>query len=235
MKRDFKGVWIPKEIWLEKNLTLQEKCFFVEIDSLDNEDGCFASNQYFAEHFGISTVRVSEVINALVRKGYITSEIDQQANGNRRILHSLLKVSLRGVIKESLRPSQRKVEDPIKDSFIHNNTINNTDNIYGRPAGFQRTQLPLTTSSLKVNIWLDAVAVACGAKDRHALPKARRWETVCQTAIREDRDLHKLLQIIEAEKLRNKGQEEFFSPDTCLQKLQMGSKEAKQDKWMHAV
>lgn len=234
MKRDFKGVWIPKEIWLEKNLTLQEKCFFVEIDSLDNEDGCFASNQHFAEHFGISTVRVSEVINALVRKGYITSEIDQ-ANGNRRILHSLLKVSLRGVIKESLRPSQRKVEDPIKDSFIHNNTINNTDNIYGRPAGFQRTQLPLNTSSLKVNIWLDAVAVACGAKDRRALPKVRKWETVCQTAIREDRDLHKLLQIIEAEKLRNKGQEEFFSPDTCLQKLQMSGKEAKQDKWMHAV
>jgi hypothetical protein len=35
--RDFKGIWIPKEIWLSKDLTLQEKVFYVEIDSLDNE------------------------------------------------------------------------------------------------------------------------------------------------------------------------------------------------------
>lgn len=39
MNRDFKGVWIPKEIWLSTELTLQEKVMLVEIDSLDNEDG----------------------------------------------------------------------------------------------------------------------------------------------------------------------------------------------------
>jgi hypothetical protein len=128
MNRDFKGIWIPREIWLDKNLTLQEKVFYVEIDSLNNERGCYANNNYFAEFFGISTVRVSEVINSLVRKGYLSSDIDQ-AEGNKRILRTLLKVSLRGVIKESLRPSQRKVCDPIKDSFIHNNTENNTTNI----------------------------------------------------------------------------------------------------------
>jgi hypothetical protein len=38
MKRDFKGIWIPKEIWLNENLTLQEKVFLVEIESLDNEN-----------------------------------------------------------------------------------------------------------------------------------------------------------------------------------------------------
>ena len=52
--RDFKGIWIPKEIWLNKNLKLIEKIFLVEIDSLDNEDGCYASNKYFAEFFGIT-------------------------------------------------------------------------------------------------------------------------------------------------------------------------------------
>lgn len=49
MERDFKGIWIPKEIWLNTHLTMNEKLFLVEIDSLDNEKGCFASNDYFAE------------------------------------------------------------------------------------------------------------------------------------------------------------------------------------------
>ena len=73
--RNFKGIWIPKEIWLSSELTLQEKVFLVEIDSLDNEEGCFAGNQYFSDFFGVSKVRVSEVINSLVKKGYITSKI----------------------------------------------------------------------------------------------------------------------------------------------------------------
>ena len=42
-ERDFKGVWIPKEIWLSADLSLTEKALFVEIHSLDNERGCFAS------------------------------------------------------------------------------------------------------------------------------------------------------------------------------------------------
>lgn len=35
--RDFKGIWIPKDIWLSDKLTLQEKIMYIEIDSLDNE------------------------------------------------------------------------------------------------------------------------------------------------------------------------------------------------------
>jgi len=118
-ERAFEGIWIPKEIWLSTDLTLQEKVFYVEIKSLDNENGCFANNQYFADFFGVSKVRVSEVINSLVEKGYVQSTVDQ-ANGNKRILKTL--------IKESLRPSQTFLYDPLKDSFKHNNIINNTKN-----------------------------------------------------------------------------------------------------------
>ena len=32
-KRDFKGVWIPKEIWLSLDLTLVEKCL-LEVDPI---------------------------------------------------------------------------------------------------------------------------------------------------------------------------------------------------------
>lgn len=77
MERAFKGIWIPKEIWLSKNLTLQEKVFLVEIDSLDNDDGCFASNKHFAEFFGLSIGRVSQVINSLHEKGYIDVQYEK--------------------------------------------------------------------------------------------------------------------------------------------------------------
>ena len=35
--RDFKGIWIPKEIWESEQLSIMEKVLFVEIHSLDNE------------------------------------------------------------------------------------------------------------------------------------------------------------------------------------------------------
>ena len=38
--RDFKGIWIPKEIWESEQLSIMEKVLFVEIHSLDNERGC---------------------------------------------------------------------------------------------------------------------------------------------------------------------------------------------------
>jgi len=56
--RGFKGIWIPAHLWLDKNLTVQELLFFVEIDSLDaDKSGCFASNNYFSKFFGLTTSR----------------------------------------------------------------------------------------------------------------------------------------------------------------------------------
>ena len=63
--RDFKGVWIPKDVWLNKDLTLLEMVIFVEIDSLDNEDNCVAGNEYFAEFCGCSESKVSKAIKKL--------------------------------------------------------------------------------------------------------------------------------------------------------------------------
>ena len=72
--RDFKGVWIPKEIYLNKELSWTDKILLLEIDSLDNEDGCFASNAYFSELLGISQINVSKSISKLKKLGYIRQE-----------------------------------------------------------------------------------------------------------------------------------------------------------------
>ncbi len=110
-KRKFKGIWIPAEIWESKELTLQEKVFLVEIDSLNNENGCYANNNYFAKFFGISTTRVSLVIGSLIKKGYVTSTI-LQSEGNKR----------------TLKTSLTKVKNPIQQILKHNNTVSKTDN-----------------------------------------------------------------------------------------------------------
>jgi hypothetical protein len=74
-QRDFKGIWIPKEIWLSDKLSLMEKVLFVEIHSLDNERGCFASNRYFADFFNISERQISTYISSLKGKGFVTVSI----------------------------------------------------------------------------------------------------------------------------------------------------------------
>lgn len=82
-ERDFKGVWIPKDIWLSRDLSLMEKVLFVEIHSLDNERGCFASNRHFAEFFDVSERQIRTYVGSLKQKGYITVSI---ANRNERVI-----------------------------------------------------------------------------------------------------------------------------------------------------
>ena len=117
MERNFKGVWIPKEVWLSKELTIMEKLFFVEINSLDNSEGCYAGNGYFSEFFELSKTRVSVIINSLVGKGYISSTLIYK-EGTKQILKRVLKISKGGYI--------RKQGEGIKEKFIDNNTVNNT-------------------------------------------------------------------------------------------------------------
>lgn len=74
-QRGFKGVWIPKEIWSNKKLTLVEKVMLIEIDSLDNDFGCIASNAHFAEFFDLTKGRVSQIITSLKNKGFIAIKL----------------------------------------------------------------------------------------------------------------------------------------------------------------
>jgi len=62
-----------------------EKVLFVEIHSLDNERGCFASNRYFAEFFGVSDRQIRNVIASLRTKGFVTVTV---RNKNERVIRA---------------------------------------------------------------------------------------------------------------------------------------------------
>ncbi|WP_207634964.1 helix-turn-helix domain-containing protein [Peptoanaerobacter stomatis] len=136
VQRAFKGIWIPAEIWLAEDLTIIEKLFLVEINSLDNEKGCFATNKHFSEFFGVSKGRCSQIINSLKEKGYISVYIKREGEA---IKERVLKTNLKLVKVDSDTPLEndnplfRKCEYPYlendkENNTLFNNTFNNTNN-----------------------------------------------------------------------------------------------------------
>lgn len=87
------GLWTPTEILLDSNLTRREKEIYSAIYHLDNEEGCFASNAYFADLFQVTTRRIQQIIKSLKDKGYIIVEnlYRQGKKHFKRILRSCYK------------------------------------------------------------------------------------------------------------------------------------------------
>lgn len=113
--RDFKGIWIPREIWESENLTLTEKVLLVEIDSLDNGEGCYATNEYFSKFFNISEATITRAIKTLKEQNYI--EIGM-FNGRQRKLFSLIK----------LMRQSRQNDEAESSNCLPNNIDNNITN-----------------------------------------------------------------------------------------------------------
>lgn len=115
MNRAFKGVWIPAEIWLNKDITMMEKLFLVEIDSLDNDQGCFASNAYFAEFFDMSKGRCTQIIKSLESKKLIKIRLTRKGK-------QITKRTIR-VVNKLTRGSEN-----IKQGYLENAQGSNTSN-----------------------------------------------------------------------------------------------------------
>ena len=133
MNRDFKGIWIPKEIWLSTDLKVMEKLLLVEIDSLDNENGCYASNEHFSKFFSLSKNRCSEIIKSLEEKGYIEIKYvyhnDSKAIAKRVI--RCVRKNDRGIrnIDRPIRKTEEGYSENCEDNNTSfNNTFNNTVN-----------------------------------------------------------------------------------------------------------
>ena len=125
LKRDFKGVWIPRELWLDTNISKTEMLLLVEVHSFSLLDkGCFASNQHFANFLGISKDRVSKVITSLTRKGYLKSHVKRDKN--KKVLSRTLILTYG---QNHLYPIGENTYTPIGENDQDNNTyINNTNN-----------------------------------------------------------------------------------------------------------
>ena len=121
VKREFKGVWINREVWLNEDLTIQEKFLLVEIDSLDNDNSCFASNDYFAEFMGLKNRRVKYIIESLIKKGFLKRELVYKKDSKeieKRLLKvikningNVVKETALGVVQETALPGAENCPD----------------------------------------------------------------------------------------------------------------------------
>jgi len=127
MNRDFKGIWIPKKIWLDKNLKWVEKLLFVEIHSLDNVNGCFASNTYFAKFFQISSGRISQIIQSLIKKQYIVAEYIREGKEIKKRILRILEQNANKITEGYIENDDRYIEND-EGGYIENDEDNNTKN-----------------------------------------------------------------------------------------------------------
>lgn len=123
--RDFKGIWIPKEIWLDDDLNATDKIIFAEIDSLDvdDSDGCYASNEYLSNFCKCSITKVSTSISKLIGLGYVRVI---KSDGRKRWLKTCLSKfeSQNGENKKS--EIQEMKERNIPSKKVDKNTDNNS-------------------------------------------------------------------------------------------------------------
>lgn len=118
---------IPANVRYDKDLAPNAKLLYGEITALCNEKGyCWASNQYFAELYGVSIISIKRWVNSLVTKGYVYRTLTYKPNSkevDKRIL------SIYGGKKIDTTSVQKCYDPSIKNdtsSSIKNDTDNNT-------------------------------------------------------------------------------------------------------------
>ena len=89
-ERIVKGIWIPIEIWKDKNLSWNEKLLYLEIDSFtSNEKDCFISDEYIANFLGINTTNANKTLSSLIKKGYV---VKTRFDGRHRFIKAALSI-----------------------------------------------------------------------------------------------------------------------------------------------
>lgn len=74
--RQFKGVWLPADIFLASSLSPLEKILWADIDSFTSEDGRFyKSNPVIAEQYGVGERSISRAIAHLKSLDLIAVEV----------------------------------------------------------------------------------------------------------------------------------------------------------------
>jgi hypothetical protein len=91
--RDFKGIWIPKNIWEDERLSPFDKVLLMEIDSLDNEDGCWKSNNSLAEFMQSGVASITRSIKKLEDLKYIKTSMKKSDYGTVRVIKMIRGVS----------------------------------------------------------------------------------------------------------------------------------------------
>ena len=120
-KKEFTGVWIPKHIIEDNDLSMTDKIIYSEIACFEK---CFKSNEKLGERYSLKKNTISIIVSKLIKKGYLYSN---QKTGEYRQLTALKdKPDQRAcvkIIKEPLSEKSKSLCD--NNQTIDNNIDNN--------------------------------------------------------------------------------------------------------------
>ena len=161
--RNFKGIWIPKNIYLNQNLSWTEKILLIEIDNFDNDRGCFASNKHFAKFLNVKENTISIYIKHLKELGFI-----EQTSFDGRIRVLKVNQELFTTTPKFIEPEQKnKVDKNQLDLFLSNDLKNSN-------TSFEKTQTDHLKKIKEPNIYINNTAnspVNNNKKDKSFLGK----------------------------------------------------------------
>lgn len=131
---------LTADVRYNKNLSPSEKIMFAEITALSNKQGyCSASNNYFADLYGVTKTTISRWIRNLIKEGYIKSVLIKDGKEIKgRKLYPITDTHNKNVdtpinkndntsLQKSGEGINKNVKKPINKNVKENNTsINNT-------------------------------------------------------------------------------------------------------------
>ena len=114
---------IPANVRYDKRLSANAKLLYGEITALSNKNGiCFATNQYFANLYGLSSISISRLIKTLKDNGYISTQITYK-KGTNEIDKRYIQICKEGINNFDNTPVNINVKD--NNTSTNNTSINN--------------------------------------------------------------------------------------------------------------
>jgi len=158
---------IPANIRYDENLSPNAKLLYGEITALCNSEGyCWASNQYFADLYGVTSRSVRQWISELVECGYIRTETFYK-NGTKQIERRHITI-LPYPTEENFRTYGKNLPYPTEENFPDNNTVNNTTS---NTTNEYKSDKPTRTRFIPPS--LEEVQAYC--KERNKGVNAEKW------------------------------------------------------------
>jgi DNA-binding Lrp family transcriptional regulator len=213
MERQFKGVFIPAEIWEDKNLNLTEKHLFAEIDSFSRNGECFASNQHFSNFLGVSPRQIQNYLKSLKDKGYIkttlfykngTKEIEKRVItplfGYGKKIHDPTTELAGGYVQTCMTPPVENGAHPPVENCVENNTYKSTNTIINNPINKKQSKKNPNSSELESEfeqLWKIYPRKIGKANAQKSFIKARKVKKVSYETI--EKGLYRYIHYLEAQ------------------------------------
>ena len=123
--KSYAGVFIPREVLLDADISASGKIIFAIIQSLDNDKGCFASNLYIGKMLGLSESSVRSSMQDLEKKNYIVRTMDEVGN---RTIRTCTTISLANTQQKTGGTPAENCHPPQQKTGTYSNNDNNSDN-----------------------------------------------------------------------------------------------------------